>query len=174
MIASGANHSTLGPIVARAAAGMNVRLTPDPLPAEGLFTRSDHNKFVREGVPAVFLMTGFAGPGEERFKTFLATHRHQPSDDLKLPIDRQAGARFVEINFRIAREIANADAAPRWNADSFFAPVAVGRGVAAGARWTPTFQPLLSSCAASDLGHLEVSYGPNCLRVNQPTVLDDQ
>lgn len=122
VIAFGANHSTLGPIVERAAAGMNVKLTPDPLPGEGLFTRSDHYKFVREGIPSVFLMTGFAGQGEERFKNFLATHYHQPSDDLKLPIDWVAGARFAEINYRIAREIANADAAPRWNADSFFAP----------------------------------------------------
>jgi len=122
VIAFGANHSTLGPIVERAAAGMNVKLTPDPLPGEGLFTRSDHYKFVREGIPSVFLMTGFAGQGEERFKNFLATHYHQPSDDLKLPIDWVAGARFAEINYRIAREIANADAAPKWNADSFFAP----------------------------------------------------
>lgn len=134
VIAFGANHSTLGPIVARAAAGMNVRLTPDPLPAEGLFTRSDHYKFVREGVPSVFLMTGFEGAGEERFKTFLATHYHQPSDDLALPIDWQAGARFAEINFRIAREIANADAAPKWNRDSFFAPGTGPRGVVAGTR----------------------------------------
>ena len=122
VIAFGANHSTLGPIVERAAAGMNVKLSPDPLPGEGLFTRSDHYKFVREGVPSVFLMTGFAGEGEAKFKDFLATHYHQPSDDLKLPIDWQAGARFAEINYRIAREIANSDQAPRWNADSFFAP----------------------------------------------------
>jgi Zn-dependent M28 family amino/carboxypeptidase len=124
VIAFGANHSTLGPMVERAAAGMNVKLTPDPLPGEGLFTRSDHYKFVREGVPAVFLMTGFAGQGEQRFKDFLATHYHQPSDDLKLPIDWQAGARFAEINYRIAREVANADAAPRWNPDSFFGKAA--------------------------------------------------
>ena len=122
VIAFGANHSTLGPIVQRAAAGMNVSLTPDPLPGEGLFTRSDHYKFVREGVPSVFLMTGFQGQGEEQFKGFLATHYHQPSDDLKLPIDWNAGARFAEINYRIAREIANAEVAPRWNRDSFFAP----------------------------------------------------
>ena len=129
VIAFGANHSTLGPIVQRAAAGMNVSLTPDPLPGEGLFTRSDHYKFVREGVPSVFLMTGFQGKGEEQFKGFLATHYHQPSDDLKLPIDWNAGARFAEINYRIAREIANAEAAPRWNRDSFFAP-ARGRSAA--------------------------------------------
>ena len=130
VIAFGANHSTLGLIVQRAAAGMNVKLTADPLPGEGLFTRSDHYKFVREGVPAVFLMTGFEGQGEARFKNFLATHYHQPSDDLKLPIDWAAGARFAEINYRIAREIANADQAPRWNPNSFFAPTVGARSAA--------------------------------------------
>ena len=122
VIAFGANHSTLGPAVQRAAAGMKVALTPDPLPEEGLFTRSDHYKFVREGVPSVFLMTGFAGEGQQRFRYFLATHYHQPSDDLKLPIDWAAGARFAEINYRIAMEVANAPRAPQWNTDSFFAP----------------------------------------------------
>ena len=122
VIAFGANHSTLGPIVQRAAAGMGVKLTPDPLPEEGLFTRSDHYKFVREGIPSVFLMTGFEGQGAEKFRGFLATNYHQPSDDLKQPIDWQAGARFAEINYRIAREIADAPQAPRWNSDTFFAP----------------------------------------------------
>jgi hypothetical protein len=120
VIAFGAEHSTLGPIVARAAARMNVAVTPDPLPEQGLFTRSDHYMFVREGVPAVFLMTGFAGEGGERFRNFLATHYHSPADDLSLPFDWNAGARFAELNYLIAREIADAPEAPRWYRDSFF------------------------------------------------------
>jgi hypothetical protein len=122
VIAFGAEHSTLGPLVAQAAAGMNVALTPDPLPEQGLFTRSDHYMFVREGIPAVFLMTGFAGEGERRFRSFLAEQYHSPRDDMALPFNWQAGARFAELNYRIARAIADADQAPRWNSDSFFAP----------------------------------------------------
>ena len=128
VIAFGANHSTLGPIVARAGAGMNVKLSPDPLPEEGLFTRSDHYKFVREGVPSVFLMTGFAGEGGKQFRDFLATHYHKPSDETDLPFDWNAGAKFARLNYLIAREIANAPEAPRWYGDSFF-----GQSVAAGA-----------------------------------------
>lgn len=118
--AFGAEHSTLGPMVARAAARMNVALSPDPLPQEGLFTRSDHYKFVREGVPSIFLVTGFAAGGRERFTSFLASHYHTPSDDLRLPFDWNAGARFARLNYLIAREIADADEAPRWYAESFF------------------------------------------------------
>ncbi len=118
--AFGAEHSTLGPMVARAAERMGVRLSPDPLPEEGLFTRSDHYEFVREGVPSVFLMTGFAGEGERHFRRFLDTRYHGPSDDLAQPFDWRAGARFAELNYLIAREIADAPAAPLWYADSFF------------------------------------------------------
>jgi len=120
VIAFGAEHSTMGPIVQRAAAGMNIKLTPDPLPQEGLFTRSDHYRFVREGVPSVFLMTGFAGEGEKQFKNFLATNYHSPKDDMNQPINWQAGAKFARLNYLIAREIADAPEAPRWYADSFF------------------------------------------------------
>ena len=120
VIAFGSNHSTLGAIVGRAAAGMNVKLSPDPLPEEGLFTRSDHYKFVREGVPAVFLMTGFAGEGEKQFRDFLATHYHKPTDEPDLPFNWNAGAKFARLNYLIANEIANGDQAPLWYRDSFF------------------------------------------------------
>ncbi|MEA3041960.1 MAG: hypothetical protein QOC65_1449 [Sphingomonadales bacterium] len=120
VIAFGAEHSTLGPIVERAAARMNVRLTPDPLPEEGLFTRSDHYNFVREGIPSVFLMTGFAGEGERAFRRFLAERYHRPGDDLAQPFDWRAGARFAELNWLIAREIADSPEAPLWYRGSFF------------------------------------------------------
>lgn len=123
VIAFGAEHSTMGEIVARAAARMNVALTPDPLPQENLFVRSDHYKFVRQGVPSVFLMTGFAGEGRRRFTGFLEEHYHSPRDDMALPFNWTTGARFAELNYRIAREIADADQAPRWYADSFFGQV---------------------------------------------------
>jgi len=120
VIAFGAEHSTMGPTVARAAARMGVGLIPDPLPEQGLFTRSDHYRFVQQGVPSVFLMTGFGGEGRERFTHFLATNYHQPSDDLSLPFNWEAAARFARLNYLIAREIADAPEAPLWYADSFF------------------------------------------------------
>jgi hypothetical protein len=122
VIAFGSTHSTLGPMVQRAASGAGVALAADPLPQEGLFTRSDHYKFVREGVPGVFLMTGFGNGGDKQFTGFLSTHYHKVTDDLKLPIDWKAGAKFARINYAIAKEIADAPEAPKWNADSFFNP----------------------------------------------------
>ncbi len=118
--AFGAEHSTIGPIVARAAARMGIAVAPDPLPEQGLFTRSDHYRFVQQGVPSVFLMTGFANGGRERFAAFLDNHYHSPSDDLGQAFDWAAGARFAQLNYLIAREIADGAEAPLWYSDSFF------------------------------------------------------
>jgi Zn-dependent M28 family amino/carboxypeptidase len=120
VIAFGANHSGMGPLVARAAGAMGIGLAPDPSPEEGVFTRSDHYMFVKQGVPAVFLATGHANGGEKAWREFLAGPYHHPNDDLKQPIDWQAGARFAEVNYRITREMADADAPPLWNDKDFF------------------------------------------------------
>ena len=120
VVAFGAENSTMGKVVAEAAKKAGIKLSPDPMPEEGLFTRSDHYRFVQQGIPSVFLMTGHAGPGKEAFNHFLATHYHQPSDDLNLPFDWVAGAKFAEVNYYIVRAIANEAELPRWYADSFF------------------------------------------------------
>lgn len=123
VVAFGAEHSTLGPIVAAATAKDGVTLSPDPMPEEGLFTRSDHYRFVQRGIPSVFLVTGHAGPGAKAFTDFLKTHYHRVSDDLAQPFNWAAASKFARINMLIATEIANAPEAPKWYSDSFFGKV---------------------------------------------------
>lgn len=120
VIAFGAERSSLGPVVADAARSMGVALAEDPLPQENLFIRSDHYSFVRQGIPSVFLAPGWANGGEKAFGEFLKDHYHKPSDDLSLPIDYDALARFADLNFRIARALADAPTAPVWNSGDFF------------------------------------------------------
>ena len=120
VIAFGAENSTLGPVVAQAAGQTGIALSPDPVPEEGLFTRSDHYRFVQQGIPSLFLVTGYAGPGKDASAAFLASHYHRPSDDLNLPINWAAGAKFAEVNYYIVRAIADEGAAPQWYSDSFF------------------------------------------------------
>ena len=118
--AFGAEHSTMGPMVEAAAGKYGVKLSPDPMPEENLFVRSDHYSFVKQGVPSVFLVTGFANGGEKVFRDFLKTHYHKVSDQADLPFNWQAGAKFAQVNYAIAREIADAPEAPKWYADSPF------------------------------------------------------
>ena len=89
--AFGADHSTIAEAVASAGRTMGVAVSPDPLPEQSLFIRSDHYMFVKRGVPAVLLMTGFANGGAAEWRRFLATTYHSPRDDLSQAIDWQAG-----------------------------------------------------------------------------------
>jgi Zn-dependent M28 family amino/carboxypeptidase len=120
VVAFGADRSSIGPAVKRAAGRMNVKLSPDPMPDEGIFTRSDHYRFVEQGVPAVFLATGYANGGEAAYKTFMAEHYHKPSDDLSQPIRYDMGAKFAKLNYEITRELADG-LRPAWNKGDFFA-----------------------------------------------------
>ena len=125
VIAFGSTHSTLGETVARAAGQFGIELSEDPMPEQAIFTRSDHYPFVKKGVPAVFLMTGFTSKtegedGGEVWGKFFAEHYHRPSDQPDLPINYEAGVIFTNINFAIGQEIANQVERPRWLPESFF------------------------------------------------------
>jgi hypothetical protein len=125
VIAFGAEHSSLGPVVARAAGEFGVELTRDPMPEQNIFVRSDHYRFVQQGIPAVYLVTGpramdgvtDTGP---IFEQFLREHYHKPSDDTNLPIDYRAAARFTRINRRIGEIVANEPDKPAWVEGDFF------------------------------------------------------
>jgi Zn-dependent M28 family amino/carboxypeptidase len=99
---------------------MNVKIAPDPMPNESLFVRSDHYRFVERGVPSIFLMTGYGNGGEAAWKKFLSNNYHKPNDDLSQPIDWTAAARFAELNYRIARALADAPQRPMWYEGDYF------------------------------------------------------
>ena len=120
VIAFGGDHSTMGVAIARAAAKAGVRVAPDPMPEQAIFTRSDHYTFVRRGVPALLLATGHGNGGKAAWNNYLATDYHQPSDDMKLPIDWAAGAKYARVNYLIARELADAPIRARWYTDDYF------------------------------------------------------
>ncbi len=120
MVVFGAERSTIGPIVQKAVAAIGVGLSPDPMPEEGIFVRSDHFRFVQKGIPSVFLWPGQKGPGKAAVAYFMANNYHKPSDDLTQPILWDQGVRFVDANYRIAREIADGAQRPVWNAGDYF------------------------------------------------------
>ena len=120
VIAFGAERSTIGPIMKSALDEAGIELSPDPVPELGVFTRSDHYRFVEQGVPSIFLWTGFANGGEEKFWDFYNNHYHKPSDEISLPILYGDLARFADVNYIIARALASAQEKPRWNEGDFF------------------------------------------------------
>ncbi|WP_407674606.1 M28 family peptidase [Novosphingobium terrae] len=120
LVAFGADHSTLGKIVANSGKAMQLSLSPDPMPTENIFVRSDHYMFVKQGVPAVFLATGYGNGGAAQWTQFMKTTYHKPGDDLSQPINWRAGARFAEANWRITSAMADSDTPPLWYKGDFF------------------------------------------------------
>ena len=125
VIAFGAEHSTLQQLIEPAVAAEDFALTPDPVPEEVLFIRSDQYSFVRQGLPSVFLVPGFTSmdpqiDGAVAFQEHLATHYHRPSDDSSRPVDWNSALRFARANVRIGSAIADADERPHWNEGDFF------------------------------------------------------
>jgi len=120
VIAFGADHSTVATAVANAGRSMGVSVSPDPMPQESIFVRSDHYRFVTRGIPAILLMTGYANGGEAQWKNFLAKVYHTPADDLAQKIDWNAAARYGELNYRISRSLADADQRPLWYRGDYF------------------------------------------------------
>jgi hypothetical protein len=120
----GIEHSTLDAVARRAVAGAGLMLTPDPLPEEVVFVRSDQYPFVREGVPAIYLKSGVTlrdgGDGLAAVKEFRSRRYHLPNDDLDQPIHWPAAAQLAHVNSRIALMIGNDPARPAWKPGNFF------------------------------------------------------
>ena len=125
VIAFGAEHSSLGETVREAAGSLGIELTSDPFPEQNIFVRSDHYRFVQQGVPSVYLVTGVKsldGSVDKQLvvEGFLQQHYHKPSDDLALPIHYGAAAKFTRINTKIGEMIASEPERPSWREGDFF------------------------------------------------------
>jgi hypothetical protein len=125
VIAFGSEHSSMEQVIAEVVVEEGFELSPDPVPEEVLFIRSDQYSFVKKGVPSVFLVPGFTSTDPEidggaLFSQHLQTHYHQPSDDLSRPIDWDSALRFARANVRIGHAVAEDDERPGWNEGDFF------------------------------------------------------
>ena len=123
--AFGAEHSTLLGNITAASRQMGLILSPDQLPEEVRFVRSDQFSFVKEGIPALALKPGSQSTdpnidGRAALDDFLKNHYHRPSDDLSLPFDGVAAERFVRTGLLLGLNVADNDERPRWNENDFF------------------------------------------------------
>ncbi|URD60398.1 M20/M25/M40 family metallo-hydrolase [Sphingomonas sp. KRR8] len=120
VVAFGAPHNTVARTVTAAAGSMGVKVSPDPMPEQSIFVRSDHYTLAKRGVPAILLMTGFGGRGKDVWANFFAERYHSVRDDLSQAIEWDQLARYAELNYRISRDLADTDQRPRWYGDSYF------------------------------------------------------
>ncbi len=133
VVAFGAEHSSLGEAVEELALELGWRLSPDPMPQEVLFIRSDQYSFVRQGVPSIFLVAGWESSdptidGRASWDEFRRRHYHMPSDQPGLPVHWPSAVRFTRFNALLGRRIADAPTAPTWRPDDFFAALFASPG----------------------------------------------
>jgi len=120
VVAFGAPHNTVARTVAAAASTMGLKVGKDPFPEQSIFVRSDHYPLAKRGVPAILMFTGYGANGKPYWDKFFASRYHQVGDDLSQAILWDAAARYAELNYRIARRLADDPQRPRWYADSYF------------------------------------------------------
>jgi Zn-dependent M28 family amino/carboxypeptidase len=121
----GAQHSTLSGPVTRAAERLKIAIAADPIPEQVLFIRSDHYSFVRQGVPSLFIKSGFqtGDPAKDGAAINAAYRRdvyHKPNDDMSQAFDFEAGAAHTRLNFLTGWLVAQEAARPAWNPGDFF------------------------------------------------------
>lgn len=125
VIARGEEHSTLGAVVRAAAAAQGFTVSPDPIPEEVIFVRSDQYPFVRAGVPALYLGAGTRSddPAVDigaMHADFRRNRYHKPGDDLTQAIDWPSAAAFTVLSADVVRAVANDPVAPSWLPGDFF------------------------------------------------------
>ncbi|PYQ35478.1 MAG: hypothetical protein DMF57_02925 [Acidobacteria bacterium] len=125
LIALGGEHTSIGPLAARAANAAGMQMSPDPYPEEVRFIRSDQFSFVEGGIPAIHLKPGIksldpALDGAAITRNWLRRVYHSPADDMSQHFDFASGARYVEANLRLVKAIADAPERPTWNRGDFF------------------------------------------------------
>lgn len=125
VVAVGAEHSTLGKEVAAAGKVMGYTVTPDPMPEETAFIRSDQYSFVLQGVPGIIVIDGIH-PTDPKLdamkilKNWEETRYHTPLDNMDQPFVWESIAKVTVLNFLIGYQVAQRDEAPRWNEGDFF------------------------------------------------------
>ncbi len=124
LVAFGAAATSLHPVAVDALAAESFVFSPDPLPEETRFVRSDQYSFVRAGVPAIYLVPGFTSmdediDGESLYRAFLDKHYHEATDDLDQRVHWDSAIRFARAHARIGYAVASQDDRPVWNTGSF-------------------------------------------------------
>ena len=125
VVAMGAEHSSINEAMQSASRGLGYALSPDPMPEEADFIRSDQYSFVQQGVPALYIGDGVAAldpavDGLALQKKWLVTRYHTPLDNIDQPLDYESGAKAATLNFLVGYELAQWSHRPEWNQGDFF------------------------------------------------------
>jgi Zn-dependent M28 family amino/carboxypeptidase len=126
VVLTGAERTTVWPLVQQLAQRVRLDIAPDAQPEAGHYFRSDHFSFAHVGIPAFTIghATQFAGKpagfGESAYQEYNSKHYHQPSDEFQADWDFTALQQATEFGLLLGRDIANQEKLPDWRAGDQF------------------------------------------------------
>jgi Zn-dependent M28 family amino/carboxypeptidase len=135
VVVNGAERTTAWPAVKAAAEKNRLEIEPDQRAHLGVFYRSDHFSMAQAGVPAFSVTAGMKVKGKandfvsKAYKVFNDTAYHSPQDEVKSDWDFSGFVTLACFTLDVARDVANADRLPTWNAGDEFLPARMKHGV---------------------------------------------
>jgi Zn-dependent M28 family amino/carboxypeptidase len=122
----GRGASTLDDVVEAVAAEQGRAVKLDPEPEKGLYYRSDHFEFAKNGVPAFDPEVGvdFVGKpdgwGLEARRKFTAERYHKPADKIQQDWDLSGAVQDCQLYFLVGYRVANDPRMPEWKPGAEF------------------------------------------------------
>jgi Zn-dependent M28 family amino/carboxypeptidase len=126
VVVSGAERTTVYPLVQQVAKDFDLAIQPDSRPEAGHYYRSDHFSLARVGVPAFSVNEGvlFKGHdlawGEQKEQDYVAHRYHQPSDEYRPDMDFRGDATMARFGFELGWEVANQPQLAGWQSGDEF------------------------------------------------------
>ena len=122
----GLGQTSLDDLLGEIAAAKGRTIGADNEPEKGLYYRSDHFEFAKNGVPALNLKGGdrYIGKpsnyGDLRRDEYTQNDYHKPSDEVKSNWDLAGAVEDIAIAAEVGRRVANGTAYPTWKPTSEF------------------------------------------------------
>ncbi|MFQ5824330.1 MAG: M20/M25/M40 family metallo-hydrolase [bacterium] len=121
IIAMGADRSTISKVVQKVADEMHMEISPDPMPEQGFFYRSDQFSLVKVGVPAVYFDAGlkFVGKpadwGKKLMEEYIEKRYHSVEDEYDPSWSLEGTVQVSKFALKTGLYLANAPTMPEWN-----------------------------------------------------------
>jgi Zn-dependent M28 family amino/carboxypeptidase len=126
VVVIGLGNSTLDDVLSQVARAKGRSVSPDAEPEKGLFYRSDHFEFAKQGVPALDMKAGVAyigkpeSYGREKRAAYTARDYHKVSDEMKPDWDLTGAVEDLQLLFEVGYRVAQGARYPEWKPGTEF------------------------------------------------------
>ncbi|MFO0957795.1 MAG: M28 family metallopeptidase, partial [Isosphaeraceae bacterium] len=122
----GLGNSTLDDILEAVAKQQGRTVGPDAEPEKGMFYRTDHFEFAKEGVPALNAKAGMnyigkpADYGKQKREEYTTKDYHKVSDQVKSDWDLSGAVEDAKLLIEVGHRVAQGDKFPEWKPGTEF------------------------------------------------------